>query len=237
MTLPTREASATSAAYEPAPAWHTAVLLALYLSVAIAGTVLTARGRATGADAAAHGRLVAVYLPMLIVQCALAFYVVRVGRPRSALASLVGTRWSTARRAFTDVLLAVALAALIRTVEYAWARFSVSAGAHAVAAMLPQTPTERALSVAVSLTVAASEELVFRGYLQRQFAGFTGRASVAVVLQAAVFAVAHAEQGPGAMARIALYGLLFGALAHARKSLLPGVLAHALTDALSGFVR
>jgi hypothetical protein len=47
----------------------------------------------------------------------------------------------------------------------------------------------------VSLSAGFCEELVFRGYLQRQFHAATGNVVVAVALQAIVFGLVHTYQG------------------------------------------
>jgi hypothetical protein len=45
-----------------------------------------------------------------------------------------------------------------------------------------------------------------------------------------VFGVGHFYEGIGAAARITLFGVLFGLLALWRKSLRPGMIAHAWSD-------
>jgi membrane protease YdiL (CAAX protease family) len=100
--------------------------------------------------------------------------------------------------------------------------------------ILPRGPLESALWVALALSAGFAEELVFRGYFQRQFAAFTRRPPVAIVLQAALFGVSHGYQGLGACLRITLHGLLFGLVAAWRRSLRPGMAAHALTDLIAG---
>ena len=77
-----------------------------------------------------------------------------------------------------------------------------------------------------AVTVGFCEEVIYRGYLQTQLTAFTGRASIAVVLQAALFGIAHGEQGLAVVVRFTLYGVLFGGLARWRRSLLPGIAAH-----------
>jgi membrane protease YdiL (CAAX protease family) len=49
-----------------------------------------------------------------------------------------------------------------------------------------------------------------------------------------VFAVAHSYQGWRPALVAGAYGLAFGALAAARKSLRPGILAHTLVDVVGG---
>jgi membrane protease YdiL (CAAX protease family) len=220
-----------------APRWHTALLVALYLSVAVVGSLLPDGGAAASALPGGHGRVVARYLPLLLVQWGTLLYVARVGRPRSALRALLGAPWSTPRRAAADLALAAAAWAAIRATELAWARVAAGASAPAVAALLPRTPAELLAWAIVSASVGFCEEVVFRGYLLAQFEAFLGRAWVAVALQAALFGLAHAEQGPAAAARAALYGLGLGALARWRGGLAPGIACHVATDLASGLAR
>jgi len=218
-----------------APLWHTAALVALYLLVGVVGTLVTAR-HGSVALAPPASRLGAVYAPLVVVQVALALYVVRVGRPKSAFTDLLGHRWTDVRRACVDVALALATFVALRLFDLAWARVFV-VDRSAVLAELPVTGLERAEWAVVAVTVGVSEELVFRGYLQTQLGALTGRAALGVVLQAALFGIAHAEQGGEAVARVALYGAGLGVLARLRRSLLPGMICHVATDLVSGLVR
>lgn len=220
-----------------APRWHTAVLVGLYLSVALTGTLMSRHGAPPGALPGDHSRLVAAYLPMLLVQWGIVFYVSRVGRPASALHALLGAPWTSARRALVDLALASAGWVAIKLVELVGSQLAAGTNAPAVTALLPHTATERLAWVLVAASVGFCEEVVFRGYLLTQFTAFTRRAGVAVLLQALLFGLAHAEQGPAAMARVALYGLGFGALARWRRSLLPGIACHVWTDLASGLLR
>ncbi|MFO0648588.1 MAG: CPBP family intramembrane glutamic endopeptidase [Polyangiales bacterium] len=220
-----------------APRWHTGALVALYLSVALAGALLERRGVALRAASASVGRVMAQYLPLVVVQWSLALYVARVGRPRSALFALLGTPWRSLSRALADLALAALAWAFITGVELASSRLFASVTPPWVVSVLPHSATERLMWAVVSVSAGFCEELVFRGYLQTQLAAFTGRAWLAVLLQSALFAIAHGEQGEAAMARAALYGVLFGALARWRRSLAPGIVAHVWTDLASGLLR
>jgi membrane protease YdiL (CAAX protease family) len=84
--------------------------------------------------------------------------------------------------------------------------------------------------VALAISAGFCEELVFRGYFQRQFHALTGSLVAAIVLQACVFGVSHLYEGSWAVAKIVLYGGLFGALAAWRRSLRPGMIAHVWSD-------
>ena len=85
----------------------------------------------------------------------------------------------------------------------------------------------------MSITAGFCEELVFRGYLQRQALGLTGSVALAVLAQAVLFGVAHWYQGVKMVVLITVLGILFGVLAHWRKSLRPGMIAHAWGDVVN----
>lgn len=224
-----------------APRWHTAALITLQLSVAAVGLWLTHAGGGVPAAPAAPvpwaTRLVVVYLPMVIVQASLVVYVARVGRPQSALGALIGRRWGSPGRAIGDVGLGLIAWLVIVGGEVAWARLARVGAAASVTAMLPHTWPERLAWVLVASIVGFSEEVVYRGYLQAQLTAFTGSALGGVALQALLFGLAHGEQGPAVMVRFAVYGLMFGALARWRRSLLAGIVGHVWTDAASGLLR
>lgn len=56
------------------------------------------------------------------------------------------------------------------------------------------------------------------------------------MLQGIVFGAAHGYQDEKYMLMIAAYGALFGLLAHWRRSLRPGMLAHCLQDGIGGLL-
>jgi hypothetical protein len=174
---------------------------------------------------------------MVIVQWGLALYVCRIARPRGALRPLLGERWKSPRRAAIDLALAFSGWLLIQGFELVWQRLFGVPVAASVIALLPQTWPERFAWVVVSASAGFCEEVVYRGYVQSQLTAFTGRASLAIVLQAALFGIAHGEQGARAIVRVALYGLAFGALARWRRSLWPGIVCHVWTDLASGLLR
>jgi membrane protease YdiL (CAAX protease family) len=175
-------------------------------------------------------------LPLLVVNASLALYVTRVGRGRNALGELVGRRWQTARRALTDAALALLAAALIVLTEYAWTATFGAPNRAWSDALLPTTSLERAAWVVVAVAVGASEELVYRGYLQHELGVLARSRAVGLIAQSALFAIAHGQQGAGAVARTFVYGIGFGVLAHARRSLLPGMIAHVGLDLTAGLV-
>lgn len=218
-----------------APAWHTAALVGLILAVALGGTLLggDVRFETPGSETSRIG----LYVSVIATNLALAAYVCRFDATGGVFVSLLGKRWRTLGRALGDVGLAIIAVIGVCGVEAAWQHFFGSSRAESAIAMLPVTPLERGVWCVVALCVAVSEELVYRGYLQTQLTHFTRLAPAGVVLQAVLFALAHANQGAAVMIRFLGYGVTFGALALSRKSLLPTMICHAVLDLAAGLGR
>ncbi|HEY1955135.1 MAG TPA: CPBP family intramembrane glutamic endopeptidase [Polyangiaceae bacterium] len=200
-----------------APWWHTAALVLVIVSVAVVGSL-------SSPGLPPSSRIAAVYVPTIIVQIALVYWVSRAFRSRSVLRELVG------RAVLLDVPIALALAALVIAVELVFGSANGSA-----LTILPRTGPERLVWILLAVSVGFAEELVYRGYLVVQLRAFTRSTAAAVVLQALLFAIAHANQGAGAMLRFACYALVFGVVAVRRGSLVPTILCHVAIDALAAF--
>jgi len=104
-----------------------------------------------------------------------------------------------------------------------------------VANITPKTGFELTVWLGLAATGGFCEELVFRGYLTQQFRAWTASRALAVVLQGVVFGLAHGYYH-WVMVAPMVQGWLLGLLAHWRKSLRPGMLAHGVQDALGGLV-
>jgi membrane protease YdiL (CAAX protease family) len=72
--------------------------------------------------------------------------------------------------------------------------------------------------------------------LQRQFIALTKNVPAGIVLSAVAFGAVHAYQGFRRVVLIGMYGAMFGVLAHWRRNVRPGIIAHAWQDALSGAI-
>lgn len=215
-----------------APAWHTALLIALLLAVAFTGLAMVGHPAPPSQPAP---RWLGVYLPLLVVHLGLSLYVCRLGLPRSIFSTLLGARWHSLRGALADVALASLLALFVIGSETLIIGVFGDLAGSAARGLLPSSSFEKLSWVGVAACVACAEELVYRGYLQRQLATLTGRVLFGVLLQALLFGLAHGEQGLFVMARFAVYGVCFGALADVRGGLLVVILAHAGIDIYSGF--
>jgi membrane protease YdiL (CAAX protease family) len=103
----------------------------------------------------------------------------------------------------------------------------------ALSPIVPHTPKERAWFWSTSLTAGFCEELVYRGFLVwalRPQLGLFGAAAASAIC----FGFAHAYQGPRLAIGTAVTGALFGALAIATGSIVPGMFIHALVDVVNG---
>jgi hypothetical protein len=65
---------------------------------------------------------------------------------------------------------------------------------------------------------------------------WTGNAAAGVAISAAMFGACHIYQGGKQTIVLAIYGAMFGTLAVLRRSLKPGILAHAFQDTSAGMV-
>lgn len=221
-----------------APWRHTALLIAFFLLMAAGGAALQYGVRAR-TDLLDHRPDVApLYISLIAGEWGLVFYVWKGGLRQTGitLLQLAGGRWTSLRSVVLDALLAFGIWMLWKGITFCWVLWLGTGHARSISPLVPHGVLESVLWVLLSISAGISEELVFRGYLQRQLTAFTGRTSIAVLLQAAIFGIAHGYQGVQACGAIALYAALLTLLALWRKSLRPGMIAHAWTDIAGGLL-
>jgi membrane protease YdiL (CAAX protease family) len=212
---------------------HTVVFLAILAAVAVWGAATQGRFRGE-APALSGAQKWAAYGSVVLAQILFVGYVaVGIHRTGRTLRDLLGDVSMAPRRLATDVLLAVGLLAAARVLSplLAAALGSREDVGHVIG---PSGPAQIAAWILVSLAAGAGEEISFRGYLQGQLARMTASLPAAILLQAAAFAIPHVYQGWRSALGAGVYGLAFGALAAGRRSLRPGILAHALVDVVGG---
>ena len=106
---------------------------------------------------------------------------------------------------------------------------------HTLTALVPTNGHEIAAWVLLCMVAGFAEEVVFRGYFQRQFTAWSRGAVVAgVVLSALLFGSAHGYQGVRNMVMLSVFGALFSVLALLRRSLRAGIIAHGWHDLIAG---
>jgi membrane protease YdiL (CAAX protease family) len=104
-----------------------------------------------------------------------------------------------------------------------------------VEGVLPHTPIELKLFLAISLAAGVGEEIVYRGYLLAYFDGLVGPAG-AVLVSTLMFGLGHAYQGAAGIARTGIVGLLLVGAYVVTGNLLAPMLLHVVIDATSGMV-
>jgi membrane protease YdiL (CAAX protease family) len=215
-----------------APLWHTGIVLAVLAAVTVVamrthGTSTTGQGR--------HGGI-PLYVSVIFFEWAL-FYLAYAGtRKRTALRELIGLRWAGRAAFVRTVLITIVFWFIWEGSERAMHRLLGPSDTSNVTSMLPRTALEIFVWILVSISAGICEEFVYRGYLQRQFAAITRSGAAAIVLQAIVFGVSHGYQGWKQVVIISVFGVLFGLLAQWRRSLVPGMAAHAWGDIYGGWL-
>ena len=221
-----------------APWWHTALLVALFLGMALSGAFFQRQARSEPGMLQQHPHVVPLYLSLIVLEWGLFAYVRRgLCRTGMKLSELLGGRWTSLTDVLWDAGLALGLWATWTLVAATWDRWLGPGQAASINTLLPQRGVEILLWVGVSISAGICEELVFRGYFQKQFEIFTHSRWAALFLQALLFGISHGYQGIEACVKIAVYGVLFGLLSLWRRSLRPGMMAHAWTDILGGIFR
>jgi uncharacterized protein len=149
--------------------------------------------------------------------------------------SVIGDRWHSLRRLLRDIGIAVGFWVVATALlwVFGWLLRITELNSN-VQFELPHRGIELALWVALSVTAGICEETIFRGYLQRQFVALTKSVPAGIILSAVAFGAGHAYQGFRMVLLISLYGAMFGILAHWRRSVRPGMIAHAWQDSLNG---
>ncbi len=190
------------------------------------------------AQLGSHSQAIPAYLAAVVLDWALLYYCWKgVRRHGGSLGTLSGGRWRSWRAVGADLLVALPFWIVWEGAAWGIHRLLGPSLAKSVDALLPQSPLEVILWLLTCLTAGFCEELVFRGYVQRQFQAFTGRLAVGVVAQALVFGLGHAYQGWKNTIVICGLGVLYGLLAAWRRNLRANIVAHAWSDIWEGWLK
>jgi membrane protease YdiL (CAAX protease family) len=227
----------TADGHEPGPVAsrrHLITLCLVLLAIAAAGYAVLARAPAP-AGGAPEASGAALYLPLFAAEWGLFLYVrMGVRRRGGSIRELICARPPGARALLVDLLLGALLLALLvgASASYEYAFGSAIPGS--VQGLLVRRAADIPLWILLSLSAGFVEEITFRGYLQRQFGALLGSPWLGVAAQAILFGVTHGYQGGALVLKISLLGLLFGAAALLRRSLVPGIVAHGAMDVIGG---
>jgi uncharacterized protein len=227
-----------------APIWHTVLIILVLLANSYVTASLASKVSGTHAGAITDKQRIAQYVFTIGFEFVLLFLVwigLRIRQTR--FSDLIGGRWKTPEAFLLDIAIAagywvVAFAVLI-LLGFALGLTrgpQVQEAKKLAEALAPHSLHAFGVFVLLSTVAGFVEEILFRGYLQRQFAAITGSAYIAIMLQGLVFGAGHGYEGTRRMVLIFVYGMMFGLLARWRKSLLPGMIAHAWHDSFEGAV-
>jgi uncharacterized protein len=214
-----------------APVWHTVAFVIFLLGFAVLQTLPAVQARAAVAPSRIPTYVVTICFELLMVGYVWLF---GLRRRKVPIREIIGGKWLRFSDFLMDVGIALLFWCVVWVVLLGFTRVLKFNGESAAKLILPQTIAELAIFVALALTAGFCEELIFRGYLQRQFLALTGNTAASVVLQAVVFGAAHLYQGAKGVLVISVYGAMFGVLAVMRKSLRPGMIQHGGQDTISG---
>lgn len=223
-----------------APLWHTLLLIAFL-------GIFSAAGATSDHPVAKHQGLAIQYIAMMTVEWLVFAYVVWGLRMGGVLTvrDLMGKRWETVEDFLLDIGIAGAfwIVAIVVLAGCGYLLGMMKGGASnleeakkLIGFLVPRTRLEITLWLGVAATAGFCEEFIFRGYVQRQFAALSGQVFIGMLVSSIVFGMAHGYEGAKRMLLISVYGFLFSVLAWLRKSLRPGMMAHAWHDALTGLL-
>lgn len=177
-----------------------------------------------------------IYVPAIVYEWTLLALVWFGVRRTTSLRGLIGGRWVTARQAITDFLLGFAFWGIWYIIER-FVQYLLGPAHHGgIDYFFPKGGLEITVWVLMAATSGFCEEIVFRGYLLKQFSAWTASVPIGITLQAVLFGAAHPLLGLKQMIVIIVSGVLFGLLALWRNSLRPGMVAHAWADIFGGII-
>ncbi|HEY6248505.1 MAG TPA: type II CAAX endopeptidase family protein [Candidatus Angelobacter sp.] len=214
----------------PAPLWHTGILLLYVLVPPIWWPGWTRLLRTLPYNSASFDILrIAIYTAVV------AFVCLGLSLRQTPLEQMIGQLWTSWKSALRDIAIGLGLWLVAR---YADRLIYYLAPYPPRARLLPHTKGELLISIFCYIVVGVTEELIFRGYLQKQFTALCRNLGAGLLIQAFLFALFHGyHQLPGVFCQHFLFGLMAGMLAHWRKSLLPGMIGHAWFDAYWNLLR
>jgi membrane protease YdiL (CAAX protease family) len=221
----------------PVPYWHTAVLVLVLVGLSL-GNAASGHGAHSG-----HSH-VRIYLVTIAYEWLLTAYVWwGLRRSGGTLRELIGGRWNDVGDFLLDIaiaggvwlgaLIALALAALAMGMGHGG---NVDEARRRIGFLAPGSTLEIVLWIALSASAGFCEEVLFRGYLQKQFTHLLRSRWSALLAVSILFGLGHGYEGLQAMVLIALLGLVFGIMSLLRKSLRPAMIAHTLQDTISGLL-
>lgn len=152
------------------------------------------------------------------------------------LVELIGGSWDSFTAIMRDIGVALGFLLVSYLILGAFALFLRPGHSERLSRLLPHTLAEVAMFLFVAASAGFTEEVVFRGYLQSQFAALSHSMSLGLILQGIAFGASHGYQGIKRMLILGIFGWLLGLMAIWKRSLRPGMIAHGVQDGLVGIL-
>ena len=219
-----------------APAWHTFSILLIF---AYFGVRQALQVNGVGAPGTlSHAAILRGYFFSIASEWGMAYWVwAGVHWKGGTLSELTGGRWTSWRSVAADIAIAIPFWLVWELTAWLVHRAVDRVSVPTAPYQPPAGFTEISFWILLSVSAGICEEIVFRGYLQQQFRAVTGSIIAAVILQGAVFGLAHTYQGWKQVMVITALGILYGAFAAWRRNLRANMIAHAWSDIFEGWLR
>ncbi|HZD93772.1 MAG TPA: type II CAAX endopeptidase family protein, partial [Candidatus Sulfotelmatobacter sp.] len=235
--MPAQETPRSSGAYIPiASRRHFVVMLLIQAALVAIGFWLQSR---SGSDSILpqSRNVLPLYLSVIALEWGLVATVRGAANERGiSLWQIIGEHWKSWKNIVLDIAICVPFVFAWEMTARFMHRLLGPDQAKSIGSLLPQSTLEVLLWIVVSISAGICEEIIFRGYFQRQFAAYTSSMTAGVLLQALVFGLGHSYQGVKQVVIISVLGLLYGALAAWRRNLGSNMIAHAWTDIWNGWL-
>jgi len=214
-----------------APWWYTVLVL---LPLAVGSAVSAHQHTLEHVNLPGLSSRLSGYLTVLVEEWLTVFLVwLQSRRGGPSISELISGGWPKATAFLRDLGLATGF--VVVGVPLLALLGKLLGGAENSLNFIPKTAIEAGVWVILAATAGFAEELVFRGFFTWQFKAWTNSTAWAIVIQGVLFGLAHGYYSRS-MIGIAVYGCLLGLFAWWRKSLRPGMLAHALQDEVFGLL-
>jgi membrane protease YdiL (CAAX protease family) len=219
--------------------WHTLGLLLIF-GVPIFSGIHAQRAGGFGAGRGPEGQFPDAAILFYLIGIAstwVLFGYCALGVRGRGIWALAGGRWTSWKSVGTDLAIMVPFWLILMgaNVGVMWL-LGAGRARSSLDSLLPHSALEFVLWICLCATVGICEEVIFRGYLQRQLHALSGNLGVAIVAQAVLFGLGHPYQGWSSVFATGVMGLLFGALAAWRRNLRINMLSHTWHNVFVGWL-